>query len=108
MPGTDLELAPTTAAAVAGLRGRQKAAIALVALGPERAAAVMGHLPSQEVEALSAEMASIWSVDADTMLGVYSELAQRVETHTGATRTGGLDYAREVLSNLVGPDRADE
>ena len=105
MPGTDLQLA--TGAAVAGLRGRQKAAITLVSLGPERAASVMKHLPSNEVEALSAEMASIWSVDTDTMLGVYGELAERVETHQ-ATKQGGLDYAREVLSNLVGAERADE
>ena len=106
MPGTDLEVLGTRAA-IAAMRGRQKAAIALVSLGPERAAAVLGHMPQAEVEALSAEMAAIWSVDTDTMLGVYEELAEGLQTHQ-ETRTGGLDYAREVLSNLVGPERADE
>ena len=105
MTATDLE--PAAPPAAPALRGRQKAAIALVSLGPERAATVMSHLPAHDVEALSAEMASIWAVDTDTMLAVYGELAMRVGTDD-ATRQGGLEYAREVLSNLVGPDRADE
>jgi flagellar motor switch protein FliG len=105
MPGTDLEqIQPKS---VAGLRGRQKAAIALVSLGPERAASVLSHMPHTEVEALSAEMAAIWSVDVETTLGVYNELAAGLQNNT-EVRTGGLDYAREVLSNLVGTDRADE
>jgi flagellar motor switch protein FliG len=100
----DLEL---SGKATAHMTGRHKAAVALVSLGPERAAAVLGHMPHNEVEALSAEMASIWTVDGDTMLEVYSELADGVQ-HVQETRMGGLDYAREVLTNLVGPDRADE
>jgi flagellar motor switch protein FliG len=89
------------------LRGRQKAAIALVSLGPERAAGVLQHMPQQEVEALSAEMAAIWSVDQDTMLSVYSELASGLQRGNDS-RAGGLDYTREVLVNLVGPEKADE
>ena len=104
MPRMDLEL---SGKGTAHMTGRHKAAVALVSLGPERAAAVLGHMPHNEVEALSAEMASIWTVDGDTMLEVYSELAEGVQ-HVQETRMGGLDYAREVLTNLVGPDRADE
>jgi flagellar motor switch protein FliG len=102
---TDLELHGSTA--VSTLRGRQKAAIALVSLGPERAASVLRHLPENEVEALSAEMAAIWNVDNTTMIGVYTELASGV-MESAETYMGGLDYAREVLTNLVGPARADE
>jgi flagellar motor switch protein FliG len=104
VPRMDLEL---SGRGTAHMTGRHKAAVALVSLGPERAAAVLGHLPHNEVEALSAEMASIWTVDGDTMLEVYAELAEGVQ-HVQETRMGGLDYAREVLTNLVGPDRADE
>jgi len=103
--GTDL--ATRSRSAVAGMRGRQKAAVALVALGPERAAAVLSHMPQPEVEALSAEMASIWSVDNDTMMSVYAELAAGIQEYQ-ETHTGGLEYAREVLTNLVGAARADE
>jgi flagellar motor switch protein FliG len=106
MPGTDLEV-QRTPGALATMGGRQKAAIALVSLGPERAAAVLGQMPQAEVEALSAEMASIWSVDTDTSLGVYEELAAGIESGQ-ETHTGGLDYAREVLTALLGPARADE
>jgi flagellar motor switch protein FliG len=41
------------------------------------------------------------------MIGVYTELASGV-MEGADTHTGGLDYAREVLTNLVGPARADE
>jgi flagellar motor switch protein FliG len=105
VPRMDLEL--SGGRGLAHMTGRHKAAIALVSLGPERAAAVLGHMPHNEVEALSAEMASIWTVDGDTMLEVYAELADGVQ-HVQETRMGGLDYAREVLTNLVGSDRADE
>jgi flagellar motor switch protein FliG len=105
MPGTEVEVRGSSA--VATMRGRQKAAVALVSLGPERAAAVLSHLPHFEVEALSAEMAAIWSVDPDTTNGVYAELAAGVQAGND-TYTGGLDYAREVLTNLVGSTRADE
>jgi hypothetical protein len=39
------------------LGGRQKAATLLVSLGPEQAAEVLQHLPNEEIEALSLEMA---------------------------------------------------
>jgi flagellar motor switch protein FliG len=105
MPGTDVEIRGS--ATPAAMRGRQKAAVALVSLGPERAAAVLSHMPQSEVEALSAEMAATWSVDPETTNGVYAELAAGVQAGND-TYTGGLDYAREVLTNLVGPARADE
>lgn len=89
------------------LTGRQKAAVFLITVGPQRAAGILKHLSEREIEALSAEMASLWRVNADTADGVVSELAERFE---GANEfaMGGPEFAREVLQNLLGDDRADE
>jgi len=89
------------------MNGRHKAAVALVALGPERAAEILSHMPPTEVEVLSVEMAELWGVDAATTEGVLDELADGVDSKAGLM-SGGIDYAREVLVHLVGPDRADE
>ena len=106
MTGTAV-MAPDEVKDIRHMRGRQKAAVLLVALGPERAAQVLSHLPEPEVEALSAEMASIWRVDPSTASAVYEELADRVQA--GEERAlGGLEYTREVLVHLVGPAKAEE
>ena len=44
--------------------GARKAAILLIQLGKERAAAVMSRLSDSEVEAISAEVARLESVDS--------------------------------------------
>ncbi len=89
------------------LTGRQKAAVFLITVGPQRAAGILKHLSEREIEALSAEMASLWRVNADTADEVVGELAARFE---GANEfaMGGPEFAREVLQNLLGEDRADE
>src|SRR3712207_7270272 len=48
-------------------------------LGPERAAEVLQHLPEEEVEALSAEMAALWKVTPEVASGVFDELAMRLQ-----------------------------
>jgi flagellar motor switch protein FliG len=103
--GTELERRPS--AALAAMHGRHKAAVALVALGPERAAEILSHMPPAEVEVLSVEMAELWGVDRATTEGVLDELADGVDSKAGLM-SGGVDYAREVLVHLVGPDRAEE
>jgi flagellar motor switch protein FliG len=89
------------------LQGRQKAAVVLVSLGPERAAEILQHLPQEEVEALSAEMAGLWRVTPEVAAPVFEELALRLQVDELEAQ-GGLEYAREVLERLLGPDKADE
>jgi flagellar motor switch protein FliG len=52
-------------------------------------------------------MAELWGVDSLTAEGILVELAENVESRSGLM-SGGLDYAREVLVHLVGPERAEE
>ena len=89
------------------IAGRQKAAVLLVALGPEKAAAVFQHLREEEIEALSLEMAKLNQIDHALAGYVFEELAATVEAYDSLA-TGGVDYAREVLERALGEERAAE
>ena len=97
------------AASASGLSGRQKAAVLLISLGAERAANVLKHLGEREVESLSAEMAALWRVRPETSAAVMREIEERLASNDVlGGGMGGPDFAREVLSQLVGAERADE
>ena len=115
----ELEKAPTQAPAAAAaaapvpakrkleIKGRKKAAVLLVSLGPDRAAEVFKHLHDDEIESLSLEMAKLQQVDQLTQATVLEELAATVEAYDSML-AGGVDYAREVLERAIGPERALE
>jgi flagellar motor switch protein FliG len=89
------------------LTGRQKAAVFLITIGTTRAADVLKFLSEREIEAISAEMASLWRVKAETADSVVQELAERFDTQNEFAM-GGPQFAREVLEHLLGPTRAEE
>jgi flagellar motor switch protein FliG len=91
----------------AGLKGRQKAAVLLIALGAQNAAEILKHLSDREVETLSLEMSALERVRPEETDIVFGELSERVIA-SEAIRSGGVAYAREVLEHLLGPDRARE
>jgi len=100
-------LPAAAAAATANLKGRQKAAVLLIALGAQNAAEVLKHLSDREVEALSLEMTALEAVDPALGTLVLDELAERVIA-SEAMGQGGIDYARSVLEHLFGAERAGE
>jgi len=89
------------------LTGRQKAAVFLITIGTTRAADVLKFLSEREIEAISAEMASLWRVKAETADSVVQELAERFDSQSEFAM-GGPQFAREVLEHLLGPTRAEE
>jgi flagellar motor switch protein FliG len=91
----------------AALTGRQKAAVFLITIGTTRAADILKFLSEREIEAISAEMASLWRVKAETADAVVQELAERFEAQDEFAM-GGPQFAREVLEHLLGPTRAEE
>lgn len=91
----------------AALTGRQKAAVFLITIGTSRAADILKFLSEREIEAISAEMASLWRVKAETADAVVQELAERFEAQDEFAM-GGPQFAREVLEHLLGPTRAEE
>jgi flagellar motor switch protein FliG len=99
--------APAAKAKRAELKGRKKAAVLLVSLGPDKAAAVFKHLRDEEIESLSLEMAKLQRVDPLTTGSVLEEFAATIEAFD-SLMSGGVDYAREVLERALGPERALE
>ena len=89
------------------LSGRQKAAVLLVSLGPERAAELLGHLHDEEIEALSLEMAKLRTVDPAKTNQVLAELVHTADAMELAAE-GGVDFAREVLERSLGSEGAAE
>jgi flagellar motor switch protein FliG len=89
------------------LTGRQKAAVFLITIGTTRAADVLKFLSEREIEAISAEMASLWRVKSETADAVVQELAERFDSQSEFAM-GGPQFAREVLEHLLGAARAEE
>ena len=88
-----------------GISGVQKAAILLIALGPERSAGIFKHLKEEEIEELTLEIANTRSVTPQVKEEVINEfyevcLAQQYIAE------GGINYAKELLEKALGTDKA--
>ena len=86
------------------ISGLQKAAILLIALGPERSANVFKHLKEDEIEELTLEIANTRNI-TKVKDGVISEFYQ-VCLAQQYIAEGGINYAKEVLEKSFGADRA--
>lgn len=87
------------------LSGVQKAAVLLIALGPEKSASIFKHLKEDEIEQLTLEIANTRSVSPATKEQVLNEfyeicLAQQYITE------GGIAYAKELLEKALGEEKA--
>ena len=87
------------------LSGLQKAAILLIALGPEKSAAIFKHLKEDEIEELTLEIANTRSVSPQTKDDVLEEFYQ-VCLAQQYIAEGGIGYARELLEKALGNDQA--
>ncbi|PIU66051.1 MAG: flagellar motor switch protein FliG, partial [Armatimonadetes bacterium CG07_land_8_20_14_0_80_40_9] len=58
---------------LAQFNGRQKAAVLLVALGPEKSSQVYKHLGEEEIEELTLEIANVGKVPPEVKDGVIEE-----------------------------------
>jgi len=104
---TAAEPVATGPSPTAAMNGRQKAAILLVSLGPERASQLFGYLRDDEIESLTLEMAKLRNVDLETTEAVVTE-AMEMSAAMGFVGAGGFEYAREVLEKSLGHGRASE
>ncbi|HEX3618287.1 MAG TPA: flagellar motor switch protein FliG [Solirubrobacteraceae bacterium] len=89
------------------VNGRKKAAMLLVALGPDRASEIFKHLHYEEIESLSLEMAKMQHIEPNMTTRVMDELAATVTAYDSIA-AGGVEYAREVLEKAIGSERAAE
>ena len=87
------------------ISGLQKAAILLIALGPERSAGVFKHLKEDEIEELTLEIANTRSITPQIKEEIIKEfyeicLAQQYIAE------GGIGYAKELLEHALGAEKA--
>lgn len=87
------------------LTGRQKVAVLLVALGSEAAAQISQALTPEELEAISLEIARIDHVPVSLAQAVLDEWRQTEEAAYSLAQ-GGVEYARQILEQALGPQRA--
>ena len=103
---TDLATRPKDDKA-ATMRGIEKAAILLVAIGEERAGEIFRYLGETEVEALSLEIAKSRKVPNETCRNVLGEAVEIILAEDYIAE-GGVDYARNILERSLGANRAEE
>ena len=87
------------------INGTQKAAILLIALGPEKSATIFKHLKEEEIEELTLEIANTRSVTPQVKEEIINEfyevcLAQQYIAE------GGINYAKELLEKALGTEKA--
>ena len=87
------------------LQGIHKAAILLIALGPEKSASIFKHLKEEEIEELTLEIANTRSVTPQVKEEIIDEfyevcLAQQYIAE------GGISYAKELLEKALGAEKA--
>lgn len=87
------------------LNGRQKAAVFCINIGAERSARILKYLRDDEIEMLTVEIAQSRKVSAEERDDVLGEFIT-VATADKHIRTGGIDYARELLEKALGEGRA--
>jgi flagellar motor switch protein FliG len=89
------------------MRGKEKAAILLIALGPEVGANVLKQLRENEIEALTMQVFTTEQVKEDARKSVLSDCYNMALAH-GYLTSGGAQYAEEMLSKAVGSEKANE
>lgn len=87
--------------------GRRQAAVALVAMGPERAAAVLRGLDEREVRELVAEVAALGPVTPDEVREALGLLVRELGA-PGLLPAPGKRFAKDLLVRALGTERGAE
>lgn len=89
------------------LSGTQKAAILLMHADTDRSARLLRSLRESEVTAITAEIARLDTVPGEEISEVLGEFRASLMARRHVTR-GGMDRARDLLEESLGPERARE
>lgn len=87
------------------LKGVERAAILMLALGEQDAATILSHMGPKEVQELGMAMANMTNVTTDQMESVMRAFVDKLQGQTAL----GLDsdeYIRNVLTTALGTDKA--
>lgn len=91
----------------AELTGKEKAAILLISMGPEKSAKIFKHLKEEEIEGLTLEIANTTAIMPETRDSVMDEFYQICLAQKYISE-GGIGYAKQLLEQALGESRAYE
>lgn len=89
------------------MSGVRKAAVLLMAVGEELAREIMRALPETDVQRITEELAEVRTVPPELSAQVIEEFWEVLATQSFIMH-GGLDYARRLLLDTFGKERADD
>ena len=104
VPGGDAAASAAAAAAVAG-GGPGRVARLLIAMGPDRAAEILGALEQSEVEMVAQAIMRTPKVRSEDAALLLEAIGQTVEARR---LSGGPDVARDMLIRAFGEDRGEK
>ena len=85
--------------------GKEKAAILLISLGPEKSAEIFKHLNEEEIEELTLQIANMRMVSSDEKKQVIEDFYQLALAQEYISE-GGINYAKEILERALGTEKA--
>ncbi len=85
----------------------EKAAILMIAMGVAASAAIMRHLPEEEVEKISVQVARLRDVSSGMVQAVIEEY-YRMMMAKDYMAQGGMDFAKQVLEKAWGMRKAED
>jgi len=100
----DSSVAPRAPRPAATPAGVDKAAILLLTLGSEAAAAVFRHLTEAEVRQVAAAIARVRSIANESAASVHAEARRRLAGHDGIL-VDGEHFARQLVTTVRGDER---
>ena len=92
---------------MAELTGIKKAAILMIALGSETSSKIMKQLPESMIQQVSYEIANTDYVSPEERDQVMNDFVNTAQARQYVL-DGGIDYARNLLNQALGPQRAKE
>ncbi len=100
-----LEPTKATSKTLDELSSSEKGAIIIIAMGKEMSAQIMRHLSEAEIEKLTTQIAMVENIDSKTEMAVLKEFYTMIKASEYIS-AGGIDYAKEVLEESLGANRA--
>ena len=89
------------------LTPKEKAAILLISLGKEYSAELYKYLSEDEISEMTLSITTTRRVEPEVREQILNEFYEMCLAQKFITE-GGIDYAREILEQAVGPERAAE
>ncbi len=85
--------------------GKEKVAILLIALGPQKSAEIFKHLNEDEIEELTLQIANMRMVSPEEKKMIIEEFYQLCLAQEYISE-GGINYAKDVLERALGSEKA--